>query len=384
MRVLHFINDLNTAGSQVEMLRLLGEERRWGWDTGVVSLADGRLRSEIAALGVRVFTLGMRTGAPMVSHLRYLMQAPAIVPLVWRWRPQLIQGWMYHANLAASLAAACRAASTPVLWRIGQTIHNLALERRTTAAMIRAGGLVSRQPAAIIYNSKESARQHEALGYAAARRIVMAGGFDCEHFRPSPEARGAVRRELGVDKDAILVGLMARLHPMKDHAGFLHAAYALTAQHRNLYFVLAGSGITDETPELARGIAEHRLEGRVFLLGVRRDMARLNAALDVACSASSYGEGFSNAVGEAMACGVPCVATDVGDSARLIGETGLIVPPGEPAALARALASLIDAGLTGRRRLGEAARERIENEFALRGVAQRYRDFCEAKVGGAA
>jgi len=381
MRILHFINDLHAAGSQVEMLRLLGEERRWGWESAVVTFADGHLSSEVAALGAPVFSLGMRTGAPLASHLLYLLRAPAIVRLTRRWRPQLVQGWMYHANLAASLAATCRAGIMPVLWRIGQTIHNLAIERRTTAAMMRAGGLVSRQPAAIIYNSEASARQHEARGYAAARRVVMAGGFDCELFRPSPEARGAVRNELGLDEDAILIGLMARLHPMKDHAGFLRAAHVVAARHRNVYFVLAGSGVTADAPELARGIAEHRLEGRVFLLGLRRDMMRLNAALDIACSASSHGEGFSNAIGEAMACGVPCVATDVGDTARLVGGTGVIVPPRDPTALARALGELIEAGAAGRRPLGHASRQRIEREFSLKVVAQRYRELCEDRVG---
>ncbi|HUK09109.1 MAG TPA: glycosyltransferase [Stellaceae bacterium] len=246
--------------------------------------------------------------------------------------------------------------------------------------MIRAGGLVSRQPAAIIYNSEASARQHEALGYAAARRVVMAGGFDCELFRPLPEARGAVRNELGLDEDAILVGLMARLHPMKDHVGFLRAAGFVAARHRNVNFVLAGSGITAEAPELLQAIAEYQLEGRVFLLGVRRDMVRLNAALDIACSASSHGEGFSNAIGEAMACGVPCIATDVGDSARLVSNAGMIVPPRDPAALARALGELIEAGAASRRRLGDAARRHVERDFSLQVVAQRYREFCEAQV----
>jgi glycosyltransferase involved in cell wall biosynthesis len=139
--------------------------------------------------------------------------------------------------------------------------------------------------------------------------------------------------------------------------------------------------MTADSPELARGVAEHRLEGRVFLLGVRRDMERLNAALDIACSASSHGEGFSNAIGEAMACGVPCVATDVGDSARLVGNAGMIVAPRDPAALARALGELIEAGAAGRRRLGDTARRRVERDFSLHVVAQRYREFCEEGTG---
>jgi len=144
--------------------------------------------------------------------------------------------------------------------------------------------------------------------------------------------------------------------------------------------LLVGSGTTNQEPGLRKLIAEHQLANRVLLLGDRADMPALTASLDIACSASAWGEGLSNAVGEAMACGVPCVVTDVGDSARLVGETGVIVPAKDSQALANALSRLIEAGPSGRRRLGDAARLRIETEFSLDRVAQRYIEVYQEHI----
>jgi glycosyltransferase involved in cell wall biosynthesis len=196
-------------------------------------------------------------------------------------------------------------------------------------------------------------------------------------FRPAQESGRRIRRELGLNNDAILVGLIARYHPMKDHGTFLRAAGLVAKKHPEARFLLAGRAVASNTPDLTRALSEHGIHGRAFLLGERVDMPEINAALDIACSSSQYGEGFSNAVGEAMACGVPCVVTDVGDSARIVGTTGLVTSPGDALALADAIGQLIEGGPTLRRRLGDAARQRIENEFSLKAVSQRYRELCE-------
>ena len=260
----------------------------------------------------------------------------------------------------------------------------LAAERGLTATTVRLGALFSRGPAAIIYNSRVAAAQHEAIGYCAARRAIIPNGFDCRRFRPDERAREEVRAELRVSREALLVGLIARFHPVKDHATFLQAAAQVARAHPAVRFLLAGTGVTGEQPGLRKLVAEHRLRDRVFLLGERSDVPRLTAALDIACS-SSWIEGFSNTIGEAMACGVPCVATGDGDTtAELVAGTGLMVPPRDPAALAQAILRLIDAGAEQRQQLGQAARQRIESEFSLPSIARRYEDLYQAYVEGAA
>lgn len=379
MRILHVITGLDTGGAETMLLKLLTVHVSAGVECAVVSLGgEGTLGPRIGALGVPVLGLGLSRRMPNPAALLTLLR------FVRRFDPQLIQGWMYHGNLAASLAGLGTRRRVPVNWSIRQSLYDLAAERPATAILIRLGARLSRRPAAIIYNSETSAAQHEALGYAATDRHVIPNGFDCDAFRPSEATRQRVRAALGIAEDAVVIGLIARWHPMKDHRTFFEAAAPVAARHPSARFLLAGSGISADEPGLTQLIAEHGLQSRVLLLGERADVAELTAALDIACSASARGEGFANVIGEAMASGVPCVVTDVGDSARIVGATGIVVPARAPAALADAIGGLIDAGPERRRELGAAARRRVETEFSLPAVAERYLELYRRQVADAA
>jgi len=346
------------------------------WEPMVVCLKhEGAIGSRIRELGVPVFALGFRSNVP--NPLKML----PFIRLVRQWRPHLLHGWMYHGNLAASIATIFAPDKAPVLWNVLQSLYDIRSERALTALTIRLGAWRSRHVAAILYDSRVSADQHRAFGYDSACGMVIPGGFDCQAFRPNSEARRQVRRELAVDPDAVLIGLVARYHPVKNHAGFLRAAGLVARAHPRTRFLLVGRGISVDQPEIARLLEEYRLHENVLLLGERSDIPRLTAALDIACSAS-WGEGFSNSIGEAMACGVPCVVTDVGDSAFAIGSTGIAVPPGDPEAFSRALCQMIEGGAEYRRRLGAAARERVENEFSLSAVAHQYHLLWQAVFEG--
>lgn len=374
LRIEHVITGLRTGGAEMMLLKLLSAADS-DFDSTVVSLADGgAVGPRISALGVPVHALKMNRSTPNPT------KGLALMRLTRRIRPQLIQGWMYHGNVMASWARLGATGRVPVLWNIRQTVYDLARERRVTAMVIRIGAILSRFPAAIIYNSHTSARQHEALGYRQDKRVIIPNGFDCSLFRPNQEARDKIRHELGVPSDAVLIGLIARYHPMKDHAGFLRAAGRLAGSTPGVRFLLAGTGVHLDEPALAKLIQEAGLDGRVFLLGECSDTASLNAALDIACSSSAWGEGFSNSVGEAMACGVPCVVTDIGDSAFLVSETGLAVPPNDVEALASAMADLTSLESQCRRRLGEAARRRIQAEFSLESVVRRYEELYREHI----
>ena len=370
MRVLHVITDLDVGGAETMLLRLLA--CRHDWDPLVLSVQEpGTMGQRIADLGVPVHSLGVRRSRP--NPLRAL----AIRGVARNSRPQIIQGWMYHGNLAASLAGRFQLGKVPVIWNIRHSLYDIRRERRLTAAFIRLGARLSRHTTAIIYNSRIGAQQHEAVGYCEARRVIIPNGFDCSSFRPDEVARREVRAELRVERDQCLIGLVARFHPMKDHAAFLRAAGEVARRHAGVKFVLVGRGIKEQ-PELVQLIRDMQLQDRVFLLGERADTSRLTAAIDIACSASAWGEGFSNAIGEAMACGVPCVVTDVGENAHLVADTGLVAPPQDPQAFGDAIHKLIEAGQAQRRQLGAAARRRIESEFSLPVVARRYDELYRA------
>ena len=175
-------------------------------------------------------------------------------------------------------------------------------------------------------------------------------------LRRTSSARSAVRQELGLPVDATLIGFIARFHPQKDHRTFLQAATILSEQVPDSQFVLVGRGVTVDNEELRGLIAAHGPRHGVHLLGERADIPRLTAALDIATCSSAFGESFPSVVGEAMACGVPCVVTDVGDAARIVGDTGRVVLPKDAAALAAAWSELIELGPDGRRELGLRAR----------------------------
>jgi glycosyltransferase involved in cell wall biosynthesis len=372
-RIMHVITGLDTGGAEVMLLKLL-EAASGDFEHAVVSLTDkGALGSRIAELGVPVYSLGLRRSMPNP------FRALSVISLARRLRPQIIQGWMPHGNLMASVAGAVSRGHVPVLWNIRMSLDDLRAGPWLIATAIRIGGLLSRRPAAIIYNSQNAAMQHEALGYESARRVIVPNGFDCQVFRPDAEARRQVRAQLRLHDETVLVGLIARYHFMKDHPSFLRAAALVAQAHPEAYFVLAGKGVTWEGSALVRLIQELQLHDRIFLLGEQSDMPRLTAALHIACSASST-EGFPNAIGEAMACGVPCVVTDVGDSTYLVGDTGFSVPARNPEALAHAISQLVAAGPAWRQQLGLAARQRIEREFSLPAIVRRYEDLYREQL----
>lgn len=378
LRVLFVITDLEVGGAE-RMLLKLASRMAARHDLAVVSLTG---RGEMAPLFEDA-------GIPASAlHMRGLASLPgAVVRLareIRRWRPQVVNTWMYHADLVGGLAARL-AGLDAIAWNIRNSDLSAAHTSRATRAVVRASALVSGiVPRRILCCSENAKRIHVALGYRDSDFQVLPNGFDLEQYQPSARARAEVRDELGLDPDALLVGLVARWHPQKNHAGFLQAASALARRLPNVHFVLAGSECDADNPELVRLVANTGHGERIHLLGQRSDVPRLTAAFDVASSASIFGEAFPNILGEAMACAVPCVTTDVGDSAAIVGETGLVVPPDDPAALAEAWYGLLALPAAARRELGERGRERVQREFELGAVAARYetvfRDIAQARA----
>ncbi len=343
----------------------------------IVLRKRGYMSDRFENLGFPVRYLGMSPGVPDPFAFRHLIQ------LFQQYRPMLVQTWLYHADLLGGLAA--KMAGVPqVVWNIRQGNLDRDKNKRLTRWVAKACGLLStRLPDRIVCNSENAAAAHQAAGYDAGRFVLIPNGFDLSCYQPDPDARLSVLAELGLDATATLVGLIARFDVQKDHHGFVQAAKVVAAARPEVRFVLAGTAVDGENPGLCGWIREAGLQDRVHLLGPRQDIARLMPALDVLVS-SSIGESFPNVLGEAMACGVPCVATDVGDSARIVADTGIVVAPGRPDLLAQGILELLDAGPERRAALGAAARERVRTHYAMDAVAERYqqlyRDLIERKV----
>lgn len=375
LRVLHLITDLATGGAEMMLLKLVSRMDRDRFEPVVVSLrGKAPLGHRIEAAGIPVHALGVGAGGGSFSALRVFSVVRAL-------RPAVLQGWMPHGNLAAGVVG-LSLPGVPVLFNVRQTIDDLRLEKPGTRVVIRAVGRLAARADRVLYNSRLGAEQHEAVGYPAAKRMLLPNGFDCERFRPSPAHRAALRAELRLGDEDLVVSLVGRYHPMKGHDTFLHAAALIAPRHPRLHFVLAGRGVSPDAEPFRALLRTHGLEGRVHLLGEREDTERIHAAADVGTLSSLWGEGFPNVVGEAMACGLPCAVTDVGDAAWVVGEHGIALPPADPEALAGAWETLIRMGSRERRRMGEAARRRVLDHFSLESVVARYEALYASAAAG--
>lgn len=364
--------DLSIGGAEKTLHRLATRFDRSKFRIGVVSLSDkGRVGEWLEAAGIRVEALNLQPGKiPAWGTCRLIRALESF-------DADLLQGWMYHGNLAVSLAAPLLRYRPDVAWAVRQSLYDPQEERALTRAVIWACAKVSRQPAAIVYNSHVSRAQHEAAGFAPARSLVIPNGFDLpRQARP----KNVVRAAFGLPVNRTLVGLVARYHPTKDHATFLCAAALVAKRDSEAFFVLAGHAVDQQNSELTQLIVSLGLADRVRLLGQIDDASELISALDLLCSASRA-EAFPNVVAEAMAAAVPVVATDIGDSAAIVGEAGCIVPPRDAGALARAIAELITRGPAARAALGAAARQRIACRYPLQDVVRRYEQVYLEVIG---
>lgn len=368
MRVLHLISGLSTGGTEMMLHRLLRDTDRTAAESMVVSLtAGGAMADSIRSLGVPVQSLDMRRGMPNP------LAALRLVSILRRFRPDVLQTWLYHADLLGLVAG--RLAGVPVItWNIRCSTMDERYRRGAGGMVVRLLAKLSRWPDAIVVNSTSGRVFHESLGYRPRRWVMIPNGFDLQTFRPDRTAYARLRTELDLAPNTPLVGLVARADPIKDHPTFLLAAAQLRSARPDVHFVLAGGGVDKGNRALAEHIAALRLDGAVHLLGERKDVAAVTAALDLA-TCSSLSEGFPNVVGEALACGVPVVSTDVGDAAMILGDAGAIVPPSDAVALAAAWGRLLSLPLEQRSALGARGRESIGARFDLHAVAARYVAF---------
>ena len=372
MKIVFITTTLTTGGAEMMLLKLLQHLDRRRFDPYVVSLrSKGEVGPRIADLGIPVAALGMNPGLPnplklvaLVNHLR-------------RIKPDVVQTWMYHADLLGGFAAQL-AGCRRVVWGLRNSNLDRKLTKRSTLMVVKACALASPWlPAKILSCSTRAAGVHTDVGYQAKKIQVIPNGFDLVRFQPDQTARLAVRTELGLSPETPLVGLMARFDPQKNHAGFLDAAVLIRQQLPTVHFVLAGGGIDDGNTVLSEAIQARGLVRSVHLLGRRDDMPRLMGALDVLASSSSFGEAFPNVLGEAMACGVPCVVTDVGDSAEIVGETGRVVDAGDMRGLAQHVVELLCLPPEALYALGRQAWQRVAENYEIDHVARLYEAFYE-------
>jgi len=326
----------------------------------VVSMTgQGAVGPLLTSAGIELHTLDMRRG---MADPRGLTRLTRILRRV---RPGILQTWLYHADFLGVLAQLW-GPPFALFWNIRCT-ESIGADR-----VRRLLSWCSTRPDGVIVNSLAGQRFHEQIGYRPRRWEHIPNGCDASLFRFDGTARVNLRRKLGIPDGAVAIGLPARFHPMKDHANFLAAAARLAAVRPEVVFLLIGSGVDRSNRALTEMTEAHGLVDHVRLLGECDDMVSVYSALDIATLSSAFGEGWPNVLGEAMLCHVPCVATDCGDAAEILGPTGMVVPRRDPEALEAAWQALISMGPGARRSIGAEARNRIVCSYDLRAIVSRY------------
>ena len=362
LKLVFVITGLGTGGAEMMLYKLLTRINRDRYAPIVISMISGGIFVErILALDIPVETLGMKPGRYNPIALLKLSQMLRSI------KPDLIQGWMYHANLAALLANFLSNSQAPVFWSIHHSVDSLKAEKFALATTIKLTALLSDRVDRVVFSAEKGQRQHLKLGYSPDNATAIVDNFDLAKYKPVSNPEFNLRSFLNLPEDTIIIGSVARYHPMKDHANLIDGAAILISNNPQVHFVLVGPNVDEQNPDLSAQIAQLGIGKQVHLLGERQDIPDLMTSFDIFTTSSAYGESFPNVLGEAMSCQIPCVATDIGDSRTIIGETGVVVPPKDPQALADAWHQLIVAGGEKRHELGRQARQRIETNFNLDG-----------------
>ena len=334
----------------------------------VISLhSPGPIAQAITESGINVYSAHMNRPGEALAGFRRLVR------LLRRDRPDIIQTWLYHGDLAGGIAG--KLAGVPhVVWGLRGSDVRRATKRTTRLMALASARLAAHIPSRVVCCAESVRQAHVELGYAPERMVVIRNGFLV------PKAAQAwsmsLRHRLGLDESSILIGTAGRHHPVKDHPTLLRAMADVFMRSPDTHLLLCGQGMEESNSELLRGVIATGRRENIHLLGVLSDMDCFYAAIDILCS-SSAAEGLPNVVGEAMSYGVPVVATDVGDTALLLGDTGRLVPPADPRALASALLEVL-CDHEERQRQGELARQRIIDHFSMERMVAQYAALYES------
>lgn len=367
VNVVHVITTLETGGAETMLFKLLLHWPRESAITHhVVSLTGmGAYGGKLSALGVRVTPLNMPSGRVNIRGLGRLYS------IFKKARADIVQTWLYHADLLGLIMG--KMAGVPRLaWNVRCSRMDLGRYPWPTRLVFSLLIRLSRIPDVVIVNSAAGRVYHETAGYRPRRWQVLPNGFDTDLFRPDPEAGKILRRQLGIEETSAVIGMVARFDPMKAHEAFFEAAGKILKLLPGIRFVLVGEGMTMSNAAVRSLVKTYGMEKNVCLLGHRDDLHWIYPAFDLHTLASAFGEGFPNVIGEAMACGVPCVVTDVGDAARIIQDTGMVVPPSDPEALSRAWKKVLDQIPGTRAALGRRARDRIVKYYTISEIVKKY------------
>jgi glycosyltransferase involved in cell wall biosynthesis len=380
IEILFLIRSMHVGGTERQLVALAKGLDKTKFEVHVALLyGEGALLGELEDVpNVKVFDLLKKGRWDLVEFssrlIRFIRQNSF----------DIVYSFLPDVNLIASFAVFFGCHRQRLIWGIRASNLDWHRHGRLPRISCRLQKLLAGIPDVIISNSETGLRPIVQFNPLVRKPVVIPNGIDTQRFRPNAEARIEYRNRLNVAIHEHLIGMVARIDPMKDYETFIQAIGIIAREGKNLRFICIGSGPADYRAKLARIAIEKKIDKKIIWYGACLEMPSMYNALDIVCSASSHGEGFSNAVGEAMACGIPCVVTDVGDSKYIVGDTGVVVSPGDPEALAAGILELLRRKAENPGAPGEQVRQRIVDHFSVDHLVARtstvFQDLCGKSI----
>lgn len=372
MKILHLINSLEIGGAEKMLLKLCKEDAFVRDEIIIVTLLNANTLANEIDSSRNVISLGLSWRPD--SWLFIFRFAKIVI----EHKPDVIQSWLYHSDLVAGIVG--RIFHVPVIWGVRQSNLSKTHNKFSTRLIIKLCALSSHfLPHKAITNSEKAKRVHIEAGYADIFTVIP-NGFDLEVFFPSSLSAKNIRAELGIRPNSMIIGMVGRFDAQKNHAGFFKAAAWILEAFPELHFCLVGTGINYENQKLKKIINRSKVPpSQLHMLGARDDIPYVMAGFDVLGLPSS-GESFPNVLGEAMASGVPCVVTDVGDCAVIVGDTGRVVASGDMKQFANEVIDILSLPANDRKQLGTKARQRIKLMYTLDRSAKLFRDIYKGAI----
>jgi glycosyltransferase involved in cell wall biosynthesis len=366
IKILHIITGLQSGGAERVLYNLLSREFLNTYECYVISLTKGGKYAElIREKGVNLHSIDLKKG------LFYFRGPIVLFKLILLINPKIIQGWMYHGNLAAILFKILTKSKSEIVWNIRHSVHSIKVENLKTRMIIRLNIFFSKYVNTIIYNSIISRNQHESLGFYSKYGAIIYNGFDTKSCIYDENIRLKKRVELSIKNSSFVVGHVARFHPMKDHACFIEAALKVISVNKNIKFLFIGAK-TELIPSQLSYLIPSSVSNNFVFLGERDDVYELMQAMDIMCLSSSWGEGFPNVLGEAMCHNIPCISTDIGSSDVVIDKYGILIKPKDSSLMCQSILTLADLPTQSLKEMGGKAREYIVKNFDLTHTINQY------------
>jgi len=366
-KVLHVITGLGDGGAEGVLTRICSASK--GVDHVVISLTnEGKYGEALKLSGVTVYSIGMNPGKPNPLAIIRLFR------IIRAEDPDLVQTWMYHADLIGGVVARL-AGVRRVYWGVRQSDLLSGAAKKSTIMVARICARISDiVPEKIVCCAFKAKELHADLGYSPEKLVVIPNGYDTCQFAPNPTRRAVQRAELDIGEGEILLGMVGRFHPQKDHENLLRALYVLKQKSVKFRCLLVGKGLSIDNLWVIKKLDELGLTDSVLLAGPRKDIPTIMNALDIHVL-SSKSEGFPNVIAEAMACGLPCVSTNVGDAEIIIGESGVVCNSEDSQKLAEGIMALVNEAQKSPgqwRRRKTSARTRIADKYSLDRMVMQY------------